>query len=122
LAIGYGLRAIGCYTTFNIPIQIMATTGVSNFLYVRIHGGRSAYQFREKRADIEACKYLSIEEKIKGMSWLKKGSKVTDGSFYFSDDPATHPSSKERIQTIWDSFTEEQKTQHDELKKEFSLS
>ncbi len=103
-------------------IATLVFLGVSNFVCVSARGGRSAYQFREKRADIEACKYLSIEEKIKEMAWLKKNPKATDGSFYFSNDPDPHPDSRERIQTIWESFTQEQKAQHEELKQEYLLS
>jgi hypothetical protein len=94
---------------------------VSNFLYVQMQGGRTAYQFRERRADQEACKYLSVEEKIAAMAWLKSTSKVVDGPYYSADAPDPHPSTQERIRTIWETFTEQQKIRHEELKREYSL-
>jgi hypothetical protein len=119
MATDYALLQTG--NTF-IPLATM-TVGpfITNAVFKSIVGGTSACQLREKRADEKACRGLSAGEKIKAMRWLKQTSQYERGDMVLWVVPDMHPSNRERIQTIWETFTEQQKAQHEELKKEFLL-
>lgn len=119
-AFWYASRRLGFEDLTEVAAPCLALI-FSNFLYVQMQGGRTAYQFREKRADQEACKYLSVQEKIAAMAWLKGTSEVVDGPYYSVDVPDPHPSTNERIRTIWDTFNEQQKIRYEGLKREYSL-
>lgn len=94
---------------------------ISNYVYTRMKGGITALRFKEKRADEEACKYISIEEKINRIKHLQKRVRV-EGYNYgegemskFRPWPDEHPTIKQRIQIVWNTFSKEQKIQHPEL-------
>jgi hypothetical protein len=88
-----------------------------SFLYIK--GGKEALKFNETRADEEACKYLSLEEKINAIKWLYKLDPEGHGDYsLLALEPDAHLSSKERIKKIWNSFLPQQKLQHSECNPE----
>ena len=119
MAADYALYQTGGTST---PLAtITAGPFITNTVFKLLVGGASAYQLLEKRADEEACKYLSIEEKIMAMRWLNNASQHERRNLILWVVPDMHPSNRDRIMTIWETFTDQQKAQNEKLRCELRL-